>query len=119
MRLQNPVVMVIGATDRSLGQTAAQYSREQEAHVVTTDRHPCQSNALAQPVRFVDGSEAYGVVGEITWHAQVEELVQQTVGTFNRINVFVSNVDPHMLATAAKLSDDQRDRLIDVYLQLT
>ncbi len=85
----HPVVLVMGATDLSLGQSVAQYFAKQRAQVVTVNRPTGHSTVTAHLLRHVDPIAARDGVKACLWLKQVKEVVRQTVAQFRRIDIFI------------------------------
>jgi 7-alpha-hydroxysteroid dehydrogenase len=88
-KLQDRVAIVTGA-GRGIGEGAALAFAEMGADVVCAARTPAQIEATAEKVRGF-GRRALAVPCDVTDTAQLENVVEQTLKEFGRIDVLVNN----------------------------
>lgn len=88
-KLHDKVAIVTGA-GRGIGAGAALAFAEMGAHVVCAARTPDEIEKTAASVRDF-GGRALAVPCDVTERAQLENLVEQTIEEFGRIDVIVNN----------------------------
>jgi 3-oxoacyl-[acyl-carrier protein] reductase len=102
-----------------MGQTTARRFAQEGANVVISDTHPRRTDEVAQAIANDHGVKTLGVVCDVLFREQVDELVQRTVDTFGRVDILVNNAGRNVLAPVAEMTDDQWDMVINVCLRGT
>jgi NAD(P)-dependent dehydrogenase (short-subunit alcohol dehydrogenase family) len=88
-RTNNPVVLITGALT-GIGRTTALAFAREGSHVVVSGRREEAGQALAAELRAL-GAEAEFFRADVRFEEEVQNLVEQTVKRFGRIDVAVNN----------------------------
>lgn len=90
MDFQDKVVIVTGVSrDGQIGQAVAQAFASQGAKLVITARREEKLNARAEEIKSL-GAEVLVIPADLTNEAEVNGMVQQTLGHFGRIDILVN-----------------------------
>jgi NAD(P)-dependent dehydrogenase (short-subunit alcohol dehydrogenase family) len=109
--LAGKVAIITGAS-RGIGASAARVFADAGATVVLAARSEQALTTLAASIRAA-GGRALAVVTDVGEPAAVERLVQQTLDTYERLDVAFNNAaDGHMPAPLANLTVDDFDRAV-------
>jgi 3-oxoacyl-[acyl-carrier protein] reductase len=84
-------VALVAASSKGLGKACAQELAREGARVVICARDPEQLVAAADEIASATGAEVLPVEADLTDHAQIRNLVAQTLDLFGRIDVLVTN----------------------------
>lgn len=113
MRLQNKVILVVGAGEH-LGRSAPLLFAQEGAKVVITARREKVLEETAEMIRG-KGGEVATVVGSATDKADVDRMVGKAVEQFGRLDVLYNNIGGGWVELDKKLheiSDDAYNRII-------
>lgn len=110
--LAEQVVVVTGASS-GLGRAVARLAGARGARVVVTARN---GEALDACVREIEaaGSEALAVPADCTVQDEVNQVVEQAVDRFGRIDTYVANAIVTVYAETYRYEPDELRRILDV-----
>lgn len=90
MKLQGKVAIITGVSrDGQIGQTVALEFAREGARLVLSARNAVNLEARAKEVQAL-GAEVLTVAADLTQEAQAENLIQQALGRFGRIDILVN-----------------------------
>src|SRR3954447_20919291 len=106
------VILVTGASS-GLGRAVARLAGSRGAKVVVTAR---TSEALDACVREIEafGSEALAVPADCTVQDEVDQVVEQAIDRFGRIDTYVANAIVTVYAETYRYEADELRRIMDV-----
>ena len=114
-RLAGKVSIITGGAQGIGLATALKFSREGATVVVCDIRQAAVDAAVAQCQEA--GAKALGWVVDVTQREMVDDMVQQVLNQFGRIDVLVNNAGITQDARLQKMTIEQFDRVIDVNLR--
>ena len=114
-RLAGKVSIITGGAQGIGLATALKFSREGATVVVCDIRQAAVDAAVAQCQEA--GAKALGRVVDVTQREMVDDMVQQVLNQFGRIDVLVNNAGITQDARLQKMTIEQFDRVIDVNLR--
>ena len=117
MRLADRVALITGAASGIGAATAHRFARE-GALVGINDADAAGAEKVAGQIRSA-GGKAMAVAGDVTKRATVEEMIRQVVGAWGRVDILINNAGINRDAWAAKMTEEQWDRVLDVNLKGT
>src|SRR5581483_3748207 len=111
-RLSDQVIVVTGASS-GLGRAVARLAGARGAKVVVTAR---SGEALDACVREIEGagSEALAVVADCAVQDEVQQVVEQAIDRFGRIDSYVANAIVTVYAETYRYEPDELRRIMDV-----
>lgn len=110
--IQNKVVVITGASS-GLGEVTARYLAERGAKVVLGARRAERLANLVAEIK-ASGGDAIAVTTDVTKRADVENLVQQGLKAFGKIDAIVNNAGVMPLSMMSELRVDEWEQTIDV-----
>lgn len=110
--IQNKVVIITGASS-GLGEATARYLAAQGANVVLGARRAERLVSLVAEIQAA-GGEALAVTTDVSQRGDVENLAQQALAHFGRVDVLINNAGIMPMAAMSKLKVDEWDAMIDV-----
>lgn len=110
--IENKVIVITGASS-GLGEATARYLAAKGAKVVLGARRLERLEKLVADIRQ-QGGEAVAAATDVTRRADVENLVQQGLQAFGRIDVMVNNAGVMPLSVMPALRVDEWEQTIDV-----
>lgn len=113
--LSDKVAIVTGASS-GIGEATALALSRRHAKVVLAARRADRLAALARQIT-AEGGHALAAACDVTDREQVQQMVQTTIRTFQRVDVLINNAGVMPLAPLAKCRFDDWDRAIDVNLK--
>ncbi|MBI2942059.1 MAG: SDR family oxidoreductase [Chloroflexi bacterium] len=113
MDLRDRVAIVTGAA-RGIGQAIALALAREGADVVIADVIPAEETAAGVRAR---GRRALVVPTDVSKAADVERLVDATVGEFGRVDILVNNAGTVQRVSLEDLTEELWDRDLDVILR--
>ena len=120
MRLKDKVTIITGAA-HGIGKAYARRFAEEGAHVVIADIDAEAANATAKAIADSGGS-AWPRAADVRSFPDVQDLVQETVKRFGRIDVLLNNAAIYVTqklwkGAVEELALDEWDRVIEVNLK--
>lgn len=113
--ITNKVVVITGASS-GLGEATARYLAQQGAKLVLAARRVDRLQKLADDIQKA-GGEALVVATDVSKRSDVENLIQQTLAKFGKVDVLVNNAGIMPQAPLNKLKVDEWDKMIDVNIK--
>lgn len=113
--IDGKVVVITGASS-GLGEATARHLSAQGAMVVLGARRADRIRMLAEELTG-NGGKALAIATDVTDRAQVQQLVDAAVKTFERIDVMVNNAGLMPQSLLEQLKVDEWDRMIDVNIK--
>jgi NAD(P)-dependent dehydrogenase (short-subunit alcohol dehydrogenase family) len=110
--IREQVILVTGASS-GLGRAVARRAGQCGARVVVTARN---SEALDACVREIEaaGSEALAIAADCAVQDEVEQVVEQTIDRFGRIDSYVANAMVTVYAETYRYEPEELRRIMDV-----
>ena len=84
-------VAIVAASSKGLGRACALELAGEGAHVVICARDPEHLASAADEIASATGADVLPVEADLTDHAQIRNLVAQTMDLFGRIDILVTN----------------------------
>lgn len=109
----NQVAVITGA-GRGIGAAAAKLFAEHGAQVVVNDLNLEPAEEVVAEIKAA-GGEAIAIAGDVTDPAFPEQLLQQTIDAYGKINIFVNNAGFTWDGMLHNMSDEQWQAIIDVH----
>jgi len=109
--------MVTGAS-RGLGRAIALGVAEAGADVIAVGRTERELRSLADEVSAL-GRRALAVQADVTRMADIDRMVESSLGELGRIDVLVNNAGINILQDAVDVTEDAWDTVIDLNLKAT
>lgn len=113
MQSINSKVVVITGASSGLGEATARHLAAQGAKVVLGARRAERLEKLVAEIQAA-GGQALAVATDVSQRADVENLVQQAIAKFGRVDVLINNAGIMPLSPLSKLKVDEWDRMLDV-----
>ena len=115
MRLKEKVAIITGASG-GIGEVTAKRFAAEGAKVVLVDLNKDAVDRSVEEVKNY-GEDIIGLQVDVTNREQVEELMNETLARFGRIDVVINNAGITQDAQLVKMSEEQWDRVIAVNLK--
>ncbi len=109
----NQVAVITGA-GRGIGAAAAKLFAQHGAQVVVNDLNLEPAEEVVAEIKSA-GGEAIAIAGDVTNPAFPDQLLQQTIETYGKINIFVNNAGFTWDGMLHNMSDEQWQKIIDVH----
>src|SRR5919201_4637987 len=103
--LKGKVALVTGGS-KGIGKAVARGLAEEGAKVAICARTKSELDAAAAGLAKTTGGEIFPVPGDLTREADVEKIVESTIGRFGRIDVLVNNAGAAPGGLLLALSED-------------
>lgn len=113
MQSINSKVVVITGASSGLGEATARHLAAQGAKVVLGARRAERLEKLVAEIQAA-GGQALAVATDVSQRADVENLVQQAIAKFGRVDVLINNAGIMPMSPLSKLRVDEWDRMLDV-----
>ena len=111
-RLADQVIVVTGASS-GLGRAVARLAGARGAKVVVTARTGEALDACAREIE-ASGSEALAVTADCSVQDEVQQVVEQAVDRFGRIDSYVANAMVTVYTETYRYAPDELRRIVDV-----
>ncbi|MBU8906105.1 3-oxoacyl-[acyl-carrier-protein] reductase [Desertibacillus haloalkaliphilus] len=115
MRLQDKVAIITGA-GRGIGAATAKKFASEGAKVVVVDLKEEDSHQTVAELKE-NGSEAIAKCVNVTKRPQVEQLMDEIIKEFGRVDVVINNAGITADSQLLKMSEEQWDDVINVNLK--
>jgi len=115
MRLKDKVSIITGAA-QGIGQACAQEFAKEGAHVVLADINTELGERSAAEIR-ANGGEAVFISCDVSQNAQIQNLIQQTLEKYGRIDVVMNNAGVNHSANFFDVTEADWDRVMSVDLK--
>jgi len=112
----NGKVALVCAASKGLGKATAMALAAEGAKVAMCARHMPTLEAAAADVVAVTGGEVFAIEADLTRRADVERLVQQTVGHFGGLDILVTNSGGPKAGLFTSLTESDWRDAIDLLL---
>lgn len=115
--LAGRVAVVTASAGAGIGQTTVRTLAARGALVVVSDIAKAKKRIqeVVADLRAA-GSDAHGVVCDVSERSQVEALVAQTVEHYGRLDIYVNNAGWNQLEPAWAIPPETFDRILDINL---
>ncbi|KAA3655886.1 MAG: SDR family NAD(P)-dependent oxidoreductase [Chloroflexi bacterium] len=114
MKLKDKVALISGATS-GMGRGIAKLFAKEGASVVISGRSEVRGNQAVDEIRQ-DGGEATFIAADISKADEVEQLVQQAVEKYSKINILVPNAGILGIGSITEVSLETWDQTIGTNL---
>lgn len=114
VKLENKVAIVTGA-GRGIGRAIALCFAREGADVVIPDIKLHRAAAVAGEVESL-GRQALAKQVDVAVSAQVDGLVEETVGRFGKVDILVNNAGIGLVRPFYEQTDEEWDRVIKIHL---
>ncbi|MCJ7622308.1 MAG: SDR family NAD(P)-dependent oxidoreductase, partial [Anaerolineaceae bacterium] len=111
MRLLDKVAIVTGSAN-GIGKGIALKLAEHGAKIVVSDISLMAAEDLCEKIEEL-GRKAIPVKADVAKMDEVEQMVNQAIAEFNRVDILVSNAGIRKDAPIQHMTDAQWDRVID------
>ncbi|WP_129596624.1 3-oxoacyl-ACP reductase FabG [Anaerophilus nitritogenes] len=115
MRLKNKVVVVTGG-GRGIGEAICLRFVEEGAKIVVVDKNGIDVDYVVEKIKE-SGKEAIGKEVDVTNKNQVDEMIEDIVSKYKKIDVFINNAGITADAKLEKMTEEQWNQVIDVNLK--
>lgn len=115
MRLKDRIAIVTGAA-RGLGEAIALRFAEEGAHLAVCDVDLENVQRTAQKVKDL-GREAFAKKVDVTKYSEVQDMVDETLGKFKRVDILINNAGITRDAQIKNMTEEMWDLVIDVNLK--
>ena len=114
--LEDKVIVVTGGGS-GLGKAMATYFMKLGAKVVITSRNLEKLKATAAEMEKDTGGEVLPVACDVREYGQVEDMLQQTLDKFGKVNGLLNNAAGNFISPTERLSANAFDTIIDIVLK--
>ena len=114
--LKDKVVVVTGGAT-GLGKAMTKYFLEMGANVVISSRKKDNLDETKVELEKETGGKVLTVVCDVREYGQVENLLQETINTFGKVDVLVNNAAGNFISPTEKLSHRAFNIIVDIVLK--
>lgn len=111
--------IVVTGGGSGLGKSMATYFSELGAQVIITSRNLEKLQGAAQEIHQQTGGEILPVACDVRNYDQVEQLLQQAIEKFGKVDVLLNNAAGNFISPTERLSSTAFDTIIDIVLKGT
>ncbi len=115
MRLKDKVALVTGATS-GIGKAIAERFAAEGAHVALNYREKPGNAQQAQSILKTFKTEGMPAVADVSSRPQVEQMIQQIVAKFGRLDIAVNNAGMEIKKPFLDVTDDEWNKVLSVNL---
>jgi 3-oxoacyl-[acyl-carrier protein] reductase len=119
MLLEGRIAIVTAAAGAGIGRAVATRFLEEGANVMVTDAHPRRTQEVADELSKQFGREVPGCVVDVTNHAQIQGVVEQTITRFGQIDILFNNAGINKLEPVWECKDETWNLVMNVCLRGT
>lgn len=112
--LEGETAIITGAS-KGIGKAIAEEFADEGANVVVNSRSADRAETAAEELRE-GGADAIGVAGDVSEYDDVENLIDEAVAEFGRVDVMVNNAGITDIQPAEEFDPEEWRRVIDVDL---
>lgn len=113
-RLDGQTAIVTGGA-QGLGKTAALFLAEYGANIVIADRNELSAEDSAEELRTL-GASAVALRADVTSKADLQRVMDETVGQFGRIDILINSAGINIREPALEVSEEHWNRILNVNL---
>ncbi len=110
-------VIVVTGGGSGLGKAMTKYLLEIGAKVVITSRNIDRLSSTAEELSKETNGECYAIACDVREYAQVENVLQETLNKFGRVDGLINNAAGNFIAPTERLSANAFDTIIDIVLK--
>ena len=114
MDLSNRVAIVTGS-GQGIGRTIALKLAEAGASVVVNSRSEA-ALGVAEEIKGM-GRQGIAIIGDVSYTADVTRIVDQTVSTYNKVDILINNAGITQDQLLLRMSDEDWDKVLNVNLK--
>src|SRR5690625_79987 len=115
MRLKDKVVIITGAGS-GIGQCTALLFAKEGAKVIVNDVSDENGNKTVTDIQE-NGGEAYYIRADVTNAADVEQMVNETLKRYGKIDVLFNNAGVSGVGAAHETSEELFDKVVNVNIK--
>ncbi|MGM0420229.1 MAG: 3-oxoacyl-ACP reductase FabG [Bacillota bacterium] len=115
MRLKGKVAVITGSA-QGIGEAVAGEFAKQGAKVVIADYDPEGGKEAVKTIKDA-GGEAIFVKTDVSDFSACEELIEKTIGEYDKIDILVNNAGITADGFLVKMTEEEWDRVIDINLK--
>ncbi|GAA2575953.1 SDR family oxidoreductase [Dactylosporangium fulvum] len=116
MEFEGKVAFVTAAAGAGIGQAVARALSREGATVVMSDQHAERTAAVAADIAKETGREVVGVPLDVRDEQRIDEVIDDVVKRFGRIDVVVNNSGINQLSPLHEMPTDTWRKVLDVSL---
>ncbi len=109
-------ICIVTGSGRGLGKAIAIGMAEHGATVVVCSRTLTEAEATAAEI-VAEGGNAIGLRVDTSDRASVQQLVDDTVATYGRLDVLINNAGIDIIEPAEEVTDEAWDQVVDINLK--
>ena len=113
--LKNKIALVTGAK-QGMGRADAMALAKQGAKVVVTDIDQAECQLVVDEI-ISQGGEAVAFKMDVSNKAEVDQVFNETIKQFGRLDILINNAGIYFPKTALELTEDDWDKTININLK--
>jgi NAD(P)-dependent dehydrogenase (short-subunit alcohol dehydrogenase family) len=117
MRLKGKTAIITGG-GQGLGEGMALRFAQEGANIAVVDKNPETASAVAKRIEQA-GGKAIPIVADLYQVANIEKMVETTLGTFGRVDILVPSAGIFNAANIEDTTEEIWDRHLDLNLRST
>jgi 3-oxoacyl-[acyl-carrier protein] reductase len=119
MKLKNRTALLTAAAGAGIGQATARLLASEGANIAITDAHEGRAREVAASIAQDYGVETIGMACDVTLLNQVEDVMNEAVKRFGRIDILLNNAGTNRPAQVADITDEMWDLVLNTSLRGT